>query len=138
MVIVSIPRGKLTRFFIWIVFFLCFLPILLGCNRKSDRYPYDLASKWICNELPFTLYYSLDDNGMLLQSEMLEWNGQSLAVDLAFSLNTYCVYPESSHHHDDRLFSGTWKYRDGNLVLTLTEDFIFDQKYAELTFLPTS
>ena len=136
--IVSIPREKSTRLIIGIALFFCILSILLGCNRRSGRYPYDLASKWLCNELPFTLSYSLDDNGMLFQSEILEWNGQSLAVDLAFSLNTYCVYPESSHHHDDRLFSGTWKYRDGNLVLTLTEDFIFDQKYAELTFLPTT
>lgn len=107
---------------------------MCSCDGKAGRYPHDLGTEWICNDPYFSLKYTEDANGILVQTEQLEWEGETIAVDVGFISTTYCVYPEHSNHYEDRLFSGTWSYRNKVLILSIDEDFIFDNQYSELIF----
>ena len=84
----------------------------------------------------FLMRYSTDEDGVLIQSEQMVLNGITYYVDVCFSRNTYCVYPEGETKYSERLFSGTWEYRNNNLILVIEEDFIFEGKYNEILFVP--
>ena len=108
--------------------------LCLGCDPYYDDYPYCTESEWICSNPVFTLSYTFDSNGGLKHEEFLGLNGETIAVDVLFHAGSYFAMPENSNLHSERLFSGRWKYRDGDLVLTIKEDFIFHNQYEELVF----
>ena len=98
---------------------------------------------WQCEDPRFSLAYSRDEKGFLVQHEELEWNNETMLVDVCFvhGVRKYEVYLDSPSpyvRHEDRLFSGTWKYRRGDLVLIIEDDFLFDNRYSELVFSPVS
>ena len=132
-------RKKRTR--IWI---LITLVILLGVfllwvsNSVNRNYPYHVASMWQCDDPHFSLIYTRTENGMLTSYEELEWGNETIPVDVCFLMREYDVFPAASSAYEDRLFSGTWKYRDGAFVLIIKEDFLFDNKYSELVFSPVT
>lgn len=119
------------------------LAVLLGlltfwCNyaSQSRNYPYHVASAWQCNNPHFSITYSREENGTLTSYEELEWNNKTMKVSLCFLMKEYYVYRAASSDYHDRLFSGTWKYRNGDLILILDEDFLFGNQYRELVFSP--
>lgn len=108
-------------------------------NAKNRYYPYYASSNWRCEDPSFSLSYSTDGNALLSSYEVIEWNGEVIEVDICFLMREFCIYPATSssyQSYDDRLLSGTWKYRNGNFVLIVIEDFVFDNKYSELVFYP--
>ena len=104
----------------------------------SRNYPYHVAPMWQCDDPYFLLVYTREENGALTCHEALEWNNETNVVDVGFLMREYDVYPAETSAYADRLFSGTWKYRKGNLVLMIEEDFLFDYQYSELVFSPVS
>ena len=111
-----------------------FLFALFRINQVRSQYPYERGAEWICSEPAFTLSYGKDSRGVLTQSEVLQYKDTVLKVDIGFQGNQYCVYPEGAADYSSRLFRGTWKYRRGDLVLIIKEDYLFGGKYTELVF----
>lgn len=109
-----------------------FLILLTGCDPYADSYPSLSESEWVCDDPYFILTYTKEPNGVTSAAEYLEWDGKRIEVDLAFHANSFSVDPEKSTDYDDRLFTGTWEYRNGDLVLIIEEDFIFNNEYSEL------
>lgn len=100
------------------------------------EYPWERGSHWVCEDPDFTLSYSVNSLGSMVSEEILIWEGREIRVDLAMGQGYYAVFPKYSNHYDDRLLTGTWKFKRGNLVLRIEEDFIFDNQYKELVFHP--
>ena len=137
MVLESIPKKKRN----WIIV----LALLLGLSAvwcvnaiQSRNYPFLVATAWKCNNPHFTLMYNSDENGTFTSREELEWNNEKIPVEICFLMREYDVYPVGSSAYSDRLFSGTWKYRNGDFVMIIKEDFIFGNQYKELVFSPVS
>lgn len=123
----------------YICYMLCVLfiaALFSGCDPYAGSYPFLVESEWICNDPYMILTYYENSNGMLSATEYLTWNGVQLEVDLKFQANSYCISPEDSTDYDERLLRGTWEYRNGDLVLIIEEDFLFENQYAELVFSP--
>ena len=119
------------------------LVLLLGLSitwcinaMQSRNYPFLISSRWECNDIPFVLTYVEDSNGSFTSYAELTWNNRVIPVDIGFLMREYDVYPVKSSSYKDRLFGGTWKYRKGDLILIIEEDFFFDNQYSELTFSP--
>lgn len=100
------------------------------------EYPWERESQWVCADPHFTVSYLKHSQGSLISEEILIWEDKEIRVDLRIGVSYFTVFPEYSNVHDDRLLSGTWKYRKGNLVLRIEEDFIFDNQYKELVLSP--
>ena len=120
-----------------ILLFVLFSVFLSGCDPYAETYPFLDASAWVCRDPYITLIYTEDSKGRISAEEHLTWHDMQLDIDLHFQANTYCVSPESSTDHDKRLFTGTWEYRNGDLILKIEEDFVFDYVYSELIFMKT-
>lgn len=121
------------------------LALLLGLSitwcinaMQSRNYPFLISSRWECNDFPFILTYEEHSNGSVTSYAELMWNNHVIQVDIGFLMREYDVYPAKSSSYEDRLFGGTWKYRDGNLVLVIEEDFLFENQYKELVFSPVT
>ena len=138
-VLTKIKRIKLmTVLLMMVVSILC-----AGCDGLAGHYPYDKSTEWVCSDPNFTITYThLPKNG-LEEESFLEVDGKMIAVHVAFRhgsnftikpINT--LYPAGPVHYSERLLTGLWKYRDGNLILTIQEDFVFDNQYEEFVFCP--
>lgn len=131
-----IPKKTAAKGLIFLLLLSIILMSLWQYNISSRNYPFNTASVWHSENPTFTLTYTYEDNGMLNRCEILEWDQEILYVDVCFLMREYCVYPKNSSAYEDRLFSGTWRYKNGNLVFTIKEDFIFDNQFSEIVFLP--
>lgn len=133
-----IPKKAAIKGMIFLLLLSIVSMFLWQYHTSSRNYPFHISSEWHSNAPVFTLSYMQDDNGMLNSSEILEWNHEIIYVDVCFLMREYCVYPKNSDAYEDRLFSGTWHYRKGKLVLTIQEDYIFDNQFSELVFTSVS
>ena len=122
------------KYFILLILILAVLSY--GCDPLYNDYPHNKSNEWICANPLITLSYNKDENGALSQDEILIWEELSMVIDLAFRSDYFTMYPANTISHDDRLLSGSWYYRNGNLILTIEEDFIFDYQFDELVFVP--
>ena len=122
-----------------------FLPLLLvlviflaGCDTYAmfDRYPWDKADCWYCEEIDYTIKYSFSSDGQLQpHMERWTWDDQTYYVTAACQSSTIdFILNGSDGGHT--LFSGTWKYEGDNMVVTLMKDNILGWKYTELVFVP--
>lgn len=118
-----------------IVFFVC-VTMLCGCDLPFKQYPHEKASYWSCDDPKIILNYSKDDQDNWILSEQIHLDSETIEVSVAMRGNIYCVYPDDSAYYSDRLFRGKWKYRKGNLVLIIEEDFLFDGQYDEIILVP--
>lgn len=107
----------------WILFAFVILGYVLFVwrfNYANYNPPYEVASIWQCEDPRFSIAFSRDENGLLVVHEALEWNNETMLVDVCFfnGVRKYDVYPDSPSpyvyvRHEDRLFGGPWKYRRG-------------------------
>lgn len=128
-------------FRILLVFCLLIASMLLfsGCDPMSNKYPYDKAMEWVCTNPYFAVEYLTTDDGRVVDhSASIQWNDSLLTVEVNLGSSHFWVSPTTSNHYDDRLLSGKWRYRGKNLVLSIEEDFIFDNQYSEIIFSPVS
>ena len=134
MVSESIPKKK--RKWVLIVLLLL-LGLLAACyinSTQSRNYPFLVTSTWQCSDPHFTLIYNAEGRGKFTSYEELEWNNQTIQVEIGFLMHEYDVFPVGATAYSDRLFSGTWRYRNGTLVFFIKEDYIFGKQYDELVF----
>lgn len=123
-----------------IVIIMCSLILinLCSCDMRAGRYPFQMANYWKCPSPEFSLSYWTDADNRKQEDAQLIWNNQIIGVIVAFGVGDFCVYPADSLAYSDRLLSGLWKYRAGDLILVIKEDFIFENQYKELVFSPVS
>ena len=117
-----------------VLFIIAVAMLFSGCDPYADSYPFLTEAKWECADPKISLEFTKSTTGAISERHTLEWNGMVLYIDLNFRSNLFVVNPSTSTHYESRLFPGTWEYRDGNLVLIIEEDFIFDHTYSELVF----
>lgn len=85
-----------------------------------------------------SLNYSQREDGTWDIYETLFYDGEVKEILLDMHSSAFWVYPADSNYHDDRLFSGRWRYRKGDLVLIVEEDFVFGGEYSEIVLSPRS
>ena len=122
------------KYILFIVFILAVSVLLSSCDPQANSYPYSNESIWECSDPKIVLEYSRSATGVLIERCTIELNDTLMGIDLNFRSTLFVAGPAGFTNHDDRFFSGTWKYREGNLVLILEEDFLFDHTYNELVF----
>ena len=103
-------------------------------ERYANKYPFKEEGTWICKDPEFTISYSIEPNNRIIEESTLEWDGETIHVDVTFQVDTYCVSPIGTTAHADRLFNGTWEYRGEDLVFYIEEDFLFDGHFYEIVF----
>ena len=115
----------------------CLFVFLCGCDGRAGQYPYDLSASWMCNEPHFVLqYYADEEKSFELEKGLIELPEVAIEVDISFGMGDFWVLPIDSKAYEDRLLSGTWSYRRGDLILKIQEDFLFDHQYSELVLSP--
>ena len=119
-----------------VIFVLVSVLLFSGCDPRSGNYPFQIAGKWYSEDPQISLSYHKNSNAMWSFNHTLIWEHEELQITIGMQSSYYCVYPADSNHYDDRLFSGSWKYRNGNLVLKVEEDFIFDGEYSRIILKP--
>lgn len=127
-------RKMQSCFVFLLLMYVCLL--IIGCDMRAGQYPFQVSDKWQCDTLDFSLCYSTDVNGNKRDYEMLIWESKTIPVNVVFGMGEYCVFPDGSANHDERLFSGIWKYEGDKLVLIIKEDFLFDNQFSALVFSP--
>lgn len=115
---------------------LCVMMFMSGCTPPWIKFPYDLCDTWVCENPRFSIVYSRDEAGWGLCDASMEWKDEVIDVEVNFSTSQFVVGPKSDPLYDNRLLSGSWEYEDGNLVLYIEEDFIFDNTVDKLVFVP--
>lgn len=117
-----------------ILFIIVVLVLFSACDPYADSYPFLTEAKWECSDPKMVLEYKKSATGVITERSTLEWNDMFLYIELNFRGDSFVASLASSTHYDGRLFTGTWEYRAGNLVLMIEEDFIFNHTYSELVF----
>lgn len=108
--------------------------LLTGCDPHAGKYPCSQDAKWVCQEPKITLEYVWGEMNSLTCVETMEYNGETMRLEIGYLSCNYKVQLEGVVNYDDFLFEGRWKYRGEKLVFTITEDHFFDGKYPELVF----
>lgn len=108
--------------------------MFVGCDPYAGKYPFLSESEWICDDPYIAVTYSKSSSGEISSKEYIELNGKLIEIDINYRAGSFCISPEYSVDYEDRLFTGAWEYRNGDLVLTIKEDFVFNNKYSEFVF----
>lgn len=121
----------------YITFLACLLMFFCSCDGKAGQYPSDLSNGWMCNDPYFVLqYYSDEEKSYELEKGLIKSSDAAIEINISFGMGDFWVLPIDSNAYDDRLLSGTWNYRRGDLILKIKEDFLFDYQYSELVLSP--
>lgn len=122
---------------------LVFVLGLHGCDtyEVSHHYPDFKSSRWVCEEPYIEISYEYWPDGHLKGSLCtFVWNDATIPAKIAFMADSYDVYEvteENSSTSPKTYFAGSWKYRNGNLVLFIPDDCtFFNGEYEELVLLP--
>ena len=106
----------------------------------ANKYPNYKADCWYCEEIDFTFFYEYYKDGRMKHTTYsLNKDGETLIVWIDFVFDDWCMELDrglGETSQEDELMSGTWYYRNGNLVLTVNTDKLFDGIYEELVFIP--
>lgn len=113
------------------------LILFSACDPRDGSYPFQKGSLWTSDDPYLTVLYMKSENGATEQTSTLVLDDNIIQVELYFRSSLYDVYPLGANVYDDRLWSGTWEYRDGNLILYIEDDFIFDGHYSEIVLSPS-
>ena len=117
---------------------------LAGCDTYAmfNYYPDDRSTVWYCEEIDFEIKYVPNEYGNLApKASPLEWNGTTYEVAAGFFAGYFDIYLDKNGEattEADHLLSGRWRYENGNVVVEITEDNIFDNTFEELIFKPVA
>ena len=110
---------------------LCFA----GCTWQDTS----IFSKEItmqCDDPYMITTYKDTENGVGSRETYLEIDGELQKVDLHYRDAVFRVYLEFSPTERELLLFGTWKEKDGNLILYIDDDYIFDNQYEKIVLKP--
>ena len=117
---------------------------LAGCDTYAmfNYYPDDRSTVWYCEEIDFEIKYVPNKYGNLApKASPLEWNGTTYEVAAGFFAGYFDIYLDKNGEattEADHLLSGRWRYENGNVVVEITEDKVFDNTFEELIFKPVA
>ena len=120
------------------LFILILATNLTGCDTYSmaQQYPYYKSAVWLCEDPYFEIRYTLSDGNLREVSAILELDGALLPVGISFMGGSYEVYEyidDGEEITPETYFSGSWKYRGNNLVLSISGEYDpFYGKYDEI------
>lgn len=118
------------------VLLLCVMIFVSGCTPPWIKFPYNLCNTWVCENPRFSIVYSRDEAGRGFCDASLEWKNEVIAVEALYSTSQFVVKTKDDPELAVELLSGSWGYEDGNLVLYIEEDCIFDGAFDKLVFVP--
>ena len=120
----------------------CLLLCLAGCDTYEmfNYYPEYRSTVWYCEEIDFEIEFIPNEYGNLApQASPLEWNGTTYEVKAGFFAGYFDIYLNKNGEattEDSHLLSGRWQYENGNVVVEITKDSIFNNTFEELVFKP--
>ena len=127
-----------------ILIFIFLIQMCTGCffdgYDMTVKYPHYKSESWYCKEIDCRIDYQYYEDGrMKVKSYPLTRNGETLHVYVTFTIDNWYFDLDNDDNHislDEQLLSGTWSYQNGNLVLSIGKDSIFDDQYTNLIFIP--
>ena len=125
---------NLKRLFMMLCCIISSVFLLSGCDAYYNTYPFDEECEWACQDPSIVLSYTYDAEGKRSGKEVLTWNNSTIELQIGFRASSYDAYPKGNTGYASRLFSGSWRYEKDYLILTIEEDYIFDDQYNELVF----
>ena len=120
-----------------------FILVFAGCDTYAmvSKYPFDRADKWVCEETDFTIEFTNDEDNLTSgQKSVLRWNNEEFNVLALFHVGYFRVDIDEnlipSQFPDRKMLTGTWEYINGNMVLFITEDYLYNGEFRTLAFVP--
>lgn len=119
-----------------IVLSLCILvSCFSGCTLRDDSiFSEEITMQ--CDDPYMITTYMETENGVGSRETYLEIDGELQKVALHYREAVFGVYWEFSPTEHELLLFGTWKEKDGNLILYIDDDYIFDNKYEKIILNP--
>lgn len=121
--------------------FILFLALIGNYDLKDSlkRYPWYRAERWYCEEIDMTIQYTYNEDGNLtgIEYSYLVVDGKTYRVGIGFQSSAIGFHIDADG--DDiweKILDGSWAYRQGNMVIQISEESIFGGQYTELVFVP--
>ena len=123
---------------IQLVLILFFVALLLtACDPVAGHYPCQLGHGWVCDDPDIVLdTWRAEDGTWHYGGEKIIMDGKEISIEVSYQVDSVFISPKGAVRADDDLIRGTWKIKDGYLIIEVTQDNIFDGKYTELVFHP--
>lgn len=109
--------------------------LLTACDPVAGHYPCQLGHGWVSDDPNIVMdTWRAEDGTWHNGGEKIIMDGKELIVQVAYHVHSVFIYPEGPAYAKGELIKGTWKIKDGCLIIEITQDNIFDGKYTELVF----
>ena len=111
--------------------------LLTACDPVAGHYPCQLGHGWVCDDPDIVLdTWRAEDGTWHYGGEKIIMDGKEISIEVSYQVDSVFISPKGAVRADDDLIRGTWKIKDGYLIIEVTQDNIFDGKYTELVFHP--
>lgn len=118
-----------------ILFFVVLL--LTACDPVAGHYPCQLGHGWVSDDPNIVLdTWRAEDGTWHYGGEKIIMDGKEISIEVSYQVHSVFISPKGAVRADDDLIRGTWKIKDGYLIIEITQDNIFDGKYTKLVFRP--
>ena len=111
--------------------------LLTACDPVAGHYPCQLGHGWVCDDPDIVVdTWRAEDGTWHYGGEKIIMDGKEISIEVSYQVDSVFISPKGAVRADDDLIRGTWKIKDGYLIIEVTQDNIFDGKYTELVFHP--
>ena len=111
--------------------------LLTACDPVAGHYPCQLGHGWVCDDPDIVLdTWRAEDGTWHYGGEKIITDGKEISIEVSYQVHSVFISPKGAVRADDGLVRGTWKIKDGYLIIEITQDNIFDGKYTKLVFRP--
>lgn len=123
---------------IQLVLILFFVALLLtACDPVAGHYPCQLGHGWVSDDPNIVMdTWRAEDGTWHYGGEKIITDGKEISIEVSYQVHSVFISPKGAVRADDDLIRGTWKIKDGYLIIEITQDNIFDGKYTKLVFRP--
>ena len=123
---------------IQLVLILFFVVLLLtACDPVAGHYPCQLGHGWVSDDPNIVMdTWRAEDGTWHYGGEKIIMDGKEISIEVSYQVHSVFISPKGAVRADDDLIRGTWKIKDGYLIIEVTQDNIFDGKYTKLVFRP--
>ena len=123
---------------IQLVLILFFVALLLtACDPVAGHYPCQLGHGWVSDDPNIVMdTWRAEDGTWHYGGEKIIMDGKEISIEVSYQVDSVFISPKGAVRADDDLIRGTWKIKDGYLIIEVTQDNIFDGKYTKLVFHP--
>ena len=109
--------------------------LLTACDPVAGHYPCQLGHGWVSDDPNIVMdTWRAEDGIWHYGGEKIIMDGKEIVVQVAYHVHSVFIYPEGPVYAKAELIKGTWKIKDGCLIIEVTQDNIFDGKYTKLVF----